>query len=365
MNNIAIIITDITRRAGTERAVINLANIQINSGNKVYIISTDSKEGNPAFPYNKKINTFHLGLGISKYPGLRKISEYRKLYKYIIDLYKENIIDTIIGTYSSINCLIAVLPKEIKKIGCEHFNYGSASFLRRLIRRCLYTRLDATVLLTPSDINKYNFVKNNKLFVIPNSLSFPIRNYHTYENKQIIAIGRLTKQKGFDFLIKIASKVQSYIPDWNIKIIGDGEEKEMLNKMIEKFGLKDFINICPPTNDVIKEYLNSSIYVMTSRFEGLPMVLIEAQACGLPIISFDCPTGPSFIIKDNVSGYLVEPGKIDLFAKKLIDLANDNLLIKNFGNAALKNAKKYSPEEISKLWNSLFIQLSGGTNYDS
>jgi len=145
----------------------------------------------------------------------------------------------------------------------------------------------------------------------------------------------------------------------------DGEEKEMLNKMIEKFGLKDFINICPPTNDVIKEYLNSSIYVMTSRFEGLPMVLIEAQACGLPIISFDCPTGPSFIIKDNVSGYLVEPGKIDLFAKKLIDLANDNLLIKNFGNAALKNAKKYSPEEISKLWNSLFIQLSGGTNYDS
>lgn len=121
--------------------------------------------------------------------------------------------------------------------------------------------------------------------------------------------------------------------------------------------MNNFVNIKPATNNIMEELLKSSIYVMTSRFEGLPMVLIEAQECGLPIVSFDCKEGPNQIIQDNKNGYLVEVGDINIFADKVISITKNEEMWNVFSKNAKENADNYSEGRIIKLWMELFDKV--------
>lgn len=354
ISTIAILLTDITKRAGTERAVVNLANILVSLGFSVRIFSTDSFEGNATYDLSVEVEIIHFGLKIAVATGFAKFNEYKQLRQKIQKCISEKEVDCIIGTYSLFNVLIARI-KGIKTIGCEHFNYGNAGRIHRLVRRSFYPRLDAVVVLTEEDKKHYKFLHN--CYVIPNSRSFTTDIKSTWNEKKILAIGRFTRQKGFDLLVEAASKLRNEFPDWTFYVVGSGEEEQKLRNLIGQHNLNGYVNLLPPTTDVISLYKTASIYCMSSRWEGLPMVLIEAQSCGLPIVSFNCPEGPSEIVEDRVNGFLCEPENSQDLAEKLKILMRSKNLREEFGKKAFESSKRFSTKEVAEKWKRLLENL--------
>lgn len=177
------------------------------------------------------------------------------------------------------------------------------------------------------------------------------------ENKKIISVGRLDSQKGYDILIDVWNIISKKYPDWVLEIYGDGPEKENLQNKINKLGLEKSFLLKGAVKDIQDKYLESSIYVMSSRYEGMPMVLLETMACGLPVISFDCPCGPKDIIKNNENGFIVKFGNIEQMAEKIEELIIDEEKRKLFGKNARKNIQRYSQDKIMNQWKELFEEL--------
>lgn len=353
MKNIGIVITNITEIGGTERAVTNLSNILSKKYN-VFVISVDSKEGNCKYQLNESVKIIHLGLNIENKNLLNKFIEYKKLLKKIKCFTKKYNSDYLIGTLLMFNCLISKI-KSVKTIGCEHFNYQNANKIHKILRKKCYKKLNAVVLLTQKDKENYNFLNNT--YVIPNSLSFITEKKSDCQKKEMISVGRLAKQKGFDYLLEIAKILKIKLPDWHISIYGEGPEKENLERNIKENSLTDFVQIKEPTQDIINVYLNSSVYLSTSRWEGLPMVLIEAQHCGLPAVAFDCNYGPSDIIINNKTGFLCKCFDTKNFANKVIELCSDDKKLLSFGKEASKNSLRFSTNHIELEWNTLLENL--------
>lgn len=257
--------------------------------------------------------------------------------------------------WTDINCILAYYRKlnPAKKIGCEHISYNfPKSIFWKIIRKKIFNKLDYVIVLTQYDKKIYNtFCKNVK--VIPNSLSFYLENHCDENSKIILSIGRLTSQKGYDSLIKACSGVFRDYPEWILKIIGSGPEKDKLISLIKTNNLEKNIFINNLTPNIIPEYLSSSIYVLSSRNEGFPMVLLEAMTCGLAVISFDCPTGPAEIINHNVDGLLVENQNIEMLTQSIIKVISDSDLRKRFSLNARKNILRYHSDNIIKDWQNI------------
>ncbi len=355
--NLAILIGDISRSAGTERAVTNLCNMLVKYGGyNVTILSCFSSNTDvPFYSLKKEVIVVHLGL--CKESKIRKIISYIKIVFMTNKIIKQKSIDILLGTTHAFNTLTVFTSKFVKKIACEHMSYEACPTFSKKIRKVCYSFLDAVVLLTNADAIHYNFIKPNKVFVIPNSLSFIPEEPAKLQNKRIIAVGRLTRQKGFDILIKIASMIKNDLLDWRIDIFGDGEDKNQLLSQIREGNLDDFVYINEPTSEIEKELLDSSIYVMTSRWEGLPMILLEAKSCGLPIISFDCPEGPADVIKNDEDGFLVDTTKEKLFSEKIVYLCENDDKRLEFGNKSYLNSRDYLPVKIFEKWDTLFNSL--------
>ena len=203
---------------------------------------------------------------------------------------------------------------------------------------------------------KFKSINKNSI-VIPNSIDFFSEHTARLTNKRILFVGRMVPDKGYDLLLKVLKKVSEIHSDWDFRIIGDGPLKSRILKGIALNGLTEKISLLSSTELIAEEYLNSSIYLMTSRTEGLPMVLLEAQACGLPIVSFDCETGPSDIVIDNENGYLIDCFDIDKMVQKISKLCSDADLRVKFGKNALENVKKFRPELVNPAWDVLFEQM--------
>lgn len=354
MTNIAITIGDISRSAGTERAVTNLANMLAESGSyAVTVISLYSSDSSQCYySINPEIDVVHLGFARS---GMaRRLIVYIKFIHSMNAIIRDKHIDVVLGTTHALNSLMLLMSREAKKIACEHMNYAACPKISGWIRKAVYPRLDAIVLLTEADSRHYDFIDSKKKWVIPNSLSFTCDNPSTLVSKRIIAIGRLARQKGFDLLIKAAVLMKKEIPDWHISIFGEGEEKSELLNLMTSFNLVDFMSIHAPIKEIQQELLSSSLFVMSSRYEGLPMVLLEAKACGLPIVSFNCPEGPAEVVRHGEDGLLVEPENIEKLAESIVSLAQNDVQLKAFGRKAFENAKMFSSQIVFDKWKALF-----------
>lgn len=354
MINIAILIGDISCGAGTERAVTNLANMLAESGSYVVtVISLYSSRGSQCYyPMNPEVDVAHLGFARS---GMaRRLVAYIKFIHSVNEIIRDKHVDAVLGTTHALNSLLFFMSRKAKKIACEHMNYAACPKISGWIRKAVYPRLDAIVLLTDADSRHYDFVDSKKKWVIPNSLSFTCDNPSTLEAKRIIAVGRLTKQKGFDLLIKAAPLIKKEIPDWHISIFGDGEEKAGLMDAMTSLEVGDFVSIHEPTKKIRQELLNSSLFVMSSRHEGLPMILLEAKACGLPIVSFDCPEGPAEVVRHGEDGLLVEPENVEKLAETVVSLAKNDGQLKAFGKKAFENAALFSSKRVFDKWKALF-----------
>lgn len=222
----------------------------------------------------------------------------------------------------------------------------------RLIERCS----DVVVTLTQEDAKSWKNASN--VHVIPNMTQIIMPQSSTCEKPRVIAVGRLTYQKGFDRLINAWGIVYKQYPDWRLDIFGEGFYNDTLYRQIKEMSLEGIVTIHPFTSNILQEYSNSSIFALSSNYEGFGLVLIEAMGCGLPCVSFDCPNGPSEIIKHKEDGFLIKNGDIQGFAEALCHLIANEKKRKEFGKRARQNVMRYAPENVMPQWELLFNQLT-------
>lgn len=319
------------------------------------IISINKLE-NKYFTVNEKVNLASL----SEKKKLSKMTIIKNLREYLI---REDI-DVLI-TVDSILCVFsipAVFFLKCKNICWEHFNYKINLGIKfRDLGRILAMRFcEKIVVLSKKDNTFWKsslFYKNTqKLEVIYNPSTYPVTSKEYDPNSRIIlSIGRLTYQKGFDRLLKAWQSIDCK-NGWKLNIIGNGPEEETLKKLINDYNLSEYAEIIPPTSNVEEFYLKSSIFCLPSRFEGFVLVLLEAQAFGLPMVAFDCDCGPSEVLTAN-NGCLIEQNNIQELSEGILSLMKDENLRITMSDNAKKNAQKFTVQTFISDWERILEQL--------
>ena len=218
-------------------------------------------------------------------------------------------------------------------------------------------KFERFVVLTEEDKGYWGNLPN--IMVIPNAISDIPAETALLENKKVIAVGRYTYQKGFERLVDAWHLLASRFPDWKLDIIGDGEERPLLKQRIHAYGLDRQVTLTRPTLEIGKAYLETSILASSSRYEGLPMVLLEAQSFGIPIVAFQCKCGPKDVVSDGINGYLVPEGDIAGMSQRLEILMKDVTLRKRMGLRAKESALRFNEEAIMEKWMNTFQTLAG------
>lgn len=216
-------------------------------------------------------------------------------------------------------------------------------------------KLDKLVVLTEKDREAWTELSNVK--VIPNPLSFTPNNISTQTSKKVVAVARYSHEKGIDLLLKAWAIAEKNTEEWRLDVFGDGN-RESFEQLIDQLGIdRKRCALHGRTNNVEQEYVNSSLFVLSSRFEGFGMVILEAMACGLPVVAFDCPWGPRTIIAEGEDGLLVENGNIKALADGLSKLMNNNSLRFLMSKVCVNKVNNYVIDRIAEQWNSLFNEV--------
>jgi glycosyltransferase involved in cell wall biosynthesis len=266
----------------------------------------------------------------------------------------------LIATRAGLNLAVARLARPtVVRIGQEHLNLSKYKKGIREAYRKYYPRLDAYVTLTERDAVAYKELLGGQTRVlwIPNGIPKVSDARSDTTSKIVVAAGRLAPQKGFDRLIPAWAKVADAYPDWELRIFGGGKQREPLRRQIQELGLDGSARLMGYTDRLPEEMAAAAFYVMSSRFEGFPMVLLEAMECGLPVVSYDCPTGPRDLITVGKDGFLVPNGDIDGLAAAMIDMIELGDGRKAFGAAALEKSAQYEVSAVAARWEDLLQEL--------
>lgn len=373
------IYTALLTKGGADRVLTEKANWLAGHGYEVGII-TDTQMGRPPiFPLSPKVRLINLDIDFSQEYGhilplrvwwyFKLMKRYRQMLSACLHKERPDIVITTLGR--DLDFLTKIHDGSVK-LGESHIarKYSRnfhlmeqrggiywlmARYGRWKQERCVRD-LNGLVLLTKQDAKSWRGV--TQTFVIPNSLPFYPQESSCCENKKAICVGRLNEQKGYEYLIDAWAIVCRKHHDWQLNIYGSGEIKAELQQRISQNHLMDCILIHEPTAEIIAKYQESSIYIMSSRYEGFGMVLLEAMACGVPCVSFDCPYGPSDIIHDGEDGFLVKHLDTTALAERICYLIENPEIRKEMGKNAKKNIKRYSRENVMAQWTELFNHLS-------
>jgi glycosyltransferase involved in cell wall biosynthesis len=264
----------------------------------------------------------------------------------------------LITTRPALNLLAGLLrPPGLIMIGQEQMHLGAHKPEVNAAMPGLYKHLDAFAVLTEGAREDYDRHLGGrvKLVKIPNSareLGAPAN----LDAKRVLAAGRLTRQKGFDWLIPAWAQVEEKHPDWKLRICGEGNWRERLEAQIAEHGLQnlELPGSCP---DMADQMSNASIFALSSRFEGFPLILCEAMSKGMAPVAFDCPTGPAEMIRDGENGLIVSLGDIDAFAAGLLRMIEDDELRHRCGRGAAETGRNFKMDAIGPMWDELFRDL--------
>lgn len=363
---------------GMERVLLNkVTYLSQLPGWEVSVVTTDQNQRPPFYPFPEKVRMTDLGINYSednekgawkKITGyLRKRKEHKR--KLTALLLKEKP-DIVVSLYPSESSFIPDIKDGSKKVlelhYCKFFRlqYGRRGLLgwidklRTRQDEQIVRRFDKFVVLTNEDRGYWGNLPN--IEVIPNAAMHVSDAYSDVMNKRVIAVGRLDYQKGFDRLIQAWELVQytGKFTDWKLDIFGQGEWREMLQQMIDKAELQNTVCLNRPTKQIGEEYVKSDMLVMSSNYEGFPMVMIEAMACGLPVVSFDYKCGPKDIIQTGINGLLVPNGDIQALADAMMKVMEDEAYRKMLSLNARKVVDTYSEQAVMSQWIRLFTSIT-------
>ncbi len=361
---------------GVERVLTLKANyLAEHYGYDITIILTEGK-GKPLFyPLSDKIKVVNLDINFEQ---LWRCSFVRKIAVYLSKQrrYKRLLTAELMRLRPDIT--VSLLRREInfineiadgsRKIGELHVNRANyrnfeandTNIVKRWFAKFWMSRLlvhlrklDQLVVLTEEDRQSWHELSH--VSVIPDPLAFVPGQQSMLTVRRVIAVGRYVYQKGFDLLLQAWAKVERECPDWQLAIYGDGD-RAPYQRQAEELGLRH-CQLRGRTADIQAEYLNSSLFVFSSRFEGFGMVLIEAMACGLPVVSFDCPCGPKDIVSDGQDGLLVPAGNVEQLAQAMIRVMKHTDQARQLGRQAVEKSEQYHIELLAERWRSLFERL--------
>lgn len=363
---------------GMERVLLNkVTYLSQLPGWEVAVVTTDQNQRPPFYPFPEKVRMTDLGINYSednekgawkKITGyLRKRKEHKR--KLTALLLKEKP-DIVVSLYPSESSFIPDIKDGSRKVlelhYCKFFRlqYGRKGLLgwidklRTRQDEQIVRRFDKFVVLTNEDRGYWGNLPN--IEVIPNAAMHVSDAYSDVMNKRVIAVGRLDYQKGFDRLIQAWQLVQhtGKFTDWKLDIFGQGEWREMLQQMIDKAELQNTVCLNRPTKQIGEEYVKSDMLVMSSNYEGFPMVMIEAMACGLPVVSFDYKCGPKDIIQTGINGLLVPNGDIQALADAMMKVMEDEAYRKMLSLNARKVVDTYSEQAVMSQWIRLFTSIT-------
>lgn len=357
---------------GVEKAIINMANLFVERYD-VEIISVYKMPGSPAYPLDKRVRVRYL---LRDTPNraewkaaarqLRPVSfakESARAVKILVGK-KLAVIEAIKGIKSGVvittrhedNVLLSRFgrPGVLKIAQLHHDHNFEPQYVNSFKNN--YRNIDYFTLLTPGladEVGEMMRQTATKTVFIPNFIdSYPDKPDFAAREKTVLAAGRLNYVKRFDKLIKTFTLVHEKQPEWRLKIIGEGEERAALERLIRELGAQDYVTLTGvmDAEQIEREMCRAGIYAMTSESEGFSFVVLEAQSCYLPTVAFDVRVGPPFLITDGVNGCLVPDGDDAAFAAKLLELMTDDAKRQALGDAARVRSLDFSRERIAKLW---------------
>lgn len=368
---------------GMERVLTVKANYLAEKFHHEVWIITTSQEGKEFF-YSLSKSVHHLDLGIDYFSEsenilkktlqrFRKKRIHRKKLSQVLNDLKPDV------TISLFTHEMTFLPK-IKdgsvKILEYHFSREmekiksletKQSFLRRLLtcvqNRFFYSciaKYGAFVVLTERDAEAWGKLPNIRVIPNPLTIEIPEGTGPLSRNKTVLSVGRLCRQKGFDFLLEAWRQICSEFSDWTLEIVGSGPLKNELEDFILLNGLEKTVRIVSPDREIERRYRNCAVFAATSRYEGFHLALLEAQGAGMPAVTFDSPCGPAEIVEDGKTGFVIPVGDISSFAGKLKILMQDESLRETFGkNAVFSVGRKFKLDPIMKKWERLLVEKKG------
>ncbi|WP_281863169.1 glycosyltransferase family 4 protein [Planomicrobium okeanokoites] len=385
--NIVFVINEYNNHGGAQRVASVLAEGFISDGHNVSILSINEQENVPSyFSSEISVKVLHpdgyrapmpieLSSNIKSFK-MRKVQKEVKrrmllkkkreeVLRYFQHFGDEDVFVIVIQVYGMQWLQPLLYLPNIKIIGQSHESVEAAQSSKRFKRILSYYRqVSKFLLLTEKDRQFFENIGFLNTAVMHNPS--PFRSYMEPEvlfaNKRIVSSGRLIDDKGFDVLIEAFSKVASDLPDWTLHIYGDGPAEKHLLSLIEVWGLKDKVFLEGQTEDIQTELRNSSIFALSSKAEGLPMSLIEAQSCGLPCISTDCAPGIREIVEEYKNGLLAPVGDVHVIARHIKRLADNPELYVQYSKSAFDTSKKFDKEVIKEKWYEIFAELGGNSH---
>lgn len=355
---ISIVTLNITQSGGTEKAIKSFCDLLSEKYNIIIYSLSSSAHDRPFFDFLPNVNIKHLHLTTLPQPLCKKAKWFLKAFLSLQKQIKIDRPDRLMGYGHNLNFMLPYLRSGAMKVyGSEHIDINSIPGFSRKLMSVTYPRLDGLIVLSSVARSKAHHL-NDQILIIPNCIEVNDQYNLSKREKSIIMVGRVEKEKGFDRLLPIARFLSQNFPEWCINVYGDGPMVPDIERQIDREGLNN-VQMHGRVRNIDQKYKESSIFMMLSYSEAMPMVILEAKANGLPVIAYQ-NEGAACLIEDGVNGMLCTDEHE--FLVKLADLIHDNYnVVEKIVKESKIQLKQYSGEKIKSKWIALLDAKTGKT----
>jgi GalNAc-alpha-(1->4)-GalNAc-alpha-(1->3)-diNAcBac-PP-undecaprenol alpha-1,4-N-acetyl-D-galactosaminyltransferase len=348
---------------GAERVITTMANYWAKRGWMVNLLTLDDEHQPPFFNLHQAVAHRPLGIaGVSKNAHQGVLNNLRRIrvLRAAIVASMPNVVISFM-TPTNVLTLLATtwrgVPVIVREAIDPHEQTISKSW--QLLRHWIYPRATCVVVLGQRSLSYFSAKVQQRARIVPNPINFPVCSGLDHvrscngQNNTVIAMGRLVPQKGFDLLMLAFASIASKHPEWTLEIWGEGSLRWDLKSLARKLGIEDLVRLPGMTSEPFAKFCQADLFVLSSRYEGFPNVLCEAMACGLPAVSFDCPSGPAEIIRDGVDGLLAPPEDVEALANSMSRLMADPHERRRLAKRAPEVLERFGTRKVMDIWENM------------